>query len=55
MEFKPWPILPVKSVEEAREFLLQHGSMAAPGFKNPEGAVMYEPDTDTCFKIIINK
>jgi hypothetical protein len=29
--------------------------MAAPGWTKPEGAVMYEPDTDTCFKIIIDK
>lgn len=49
------PILPVTTVEQAREYLLNNGSIVAPGFMNPEGAVMYEPDTDTCFKIIINK
>ena len=49
------PFLPVSSVEEAREFLLQNGSVAAPGFPKPGGAVMYEPDTDTCFKIIMDK
>jgi hypothetical protein len=49
------PILPVKTVEEAKQFLLSNGSLAAPGWQKPEGAVMYEPDTDTCFKIIIDK
>ena len=49
------PILPVKTVEEARQFLMEHGSIAAKGWKKPEGAVMYEPDTDTCFKVIIDK
>lgn len=49
------PILPVSTVEEARQYLIDNGSVVAPGFKRPEGAVMYEPDTDTCFKIIIDK
>lgn len=49
------PILPVSSVEEAKQFLINNGSVAAPGFMRPEGAVMYEPDTDTCFKVIIDK
>lgn len=49
------PTLPVTTVEEARSFLLENGSLAAPGFKRVEGAVMYEPDTDTCFKIILDK
>lgn len=49
------PILPVSSADEARQYLLQNGSVVAPGFTEPEGAVMYEPDTDTCFKVIIKK
>lgn len=49
------PTLPVLTIEEAREYLKINGSIAAPGFMRPEGAVMYEPDTDTCFKIIIDK
>lgn len=49
------PILPVSTIEEAKQFLLSNGSMAAPGWSKPEGAVMYEPDTDTCFKIIMDK
>lgn len=49
------PMIEASSVEEVREILIKNGSFAAPGFMNIEGAVMYEPDTDTCFKIIINK
>ncbi len=49
------PTLPADSVEEVKQFLLSNGSVAAPGWPKPEGAVMYEPDTDTCFKIIIDK
>lgn len=49
------PVLPVSSVEEAVRFLRENGSVAAPGFLQVEGAVMYEPDTDTCFKIILDK
>lgn len=49
------PTLPASSIEEVKELLIKHGSFAAPGFMNVEGAVMYEPDTDTCFKIIIYK
>lgn len=49
------PILPVSSAEEAREYLREHGSIVAPGFMRPEGAVMFDPDTETCFKIIIDK
>ena len=49
------PILPVKSPEEAIQMLRKNGSIASPGYTRPEGSVMYEPDTDTCFKIIIDK
>jgi hypothetical protein len=49
------PLIGAKTVEEAKEVLISKGSFAAPGYKNIEGLVMYEPDTDTCFKIIINK
>lgn len=49
------PILPANTVEEARQFLLHNGSVAAPGWTNPEGAIMYEPDTKSYFKIIIDK
>lgn len=49
------PILPVRSTEEARKFLEENGSVVAPGFRRPEGAVMFDPDTETCFKIIMDK
>lgn len=49
------PILPVTTAEEAIDYLKTNGSLAAPGWMKPEGAVMYEPDTDTCFKIILDK
>jgi len=49
------PFLPVQTIEDAREFLKVNGSVAAPGYMRPEGAVMYDPDTKTCFKIIIDK
>lgn len=49
------PMIRASSIEEAKEILVSNGSFAAPGFMNVEGLVMYEPDTDTCFKIIINK
>jgi hypothetical protein len=49
------PIIRVNTVEEAITFLKENGSLAVPGWTKPEGAVMYEPDTDTCFKIIMDK
>lgn len=49
------PTLPVETHDEARNWLLTNGSIAAPGFLNPEGAVMFDLDTKTPFKIIINK
>jgi hypothetical protein len=49
------PILPVGTPDDAIRFLKENGSVVAPGYMRPEGAVMYEPDTDTLFKIIIDK
>jgi len=49
------PTLPVSTPEEARKWLAINGSKVSPGWMRPEGAVMYDPDTDTCFKIIIDK
>lgn len=49
------PIIPVNTVEEAKEYLTRYGSLAAPGYTKIEGAVMYEPDTDTMYKIIMDK
>lgn len=53
--FSVVPILPVDSAEEARQFLINNGSVASPGFMRPEGAVMYDVDSDVYFKIIIDK
>ena len=49
------PTLPVRTAEEAIDYLKTNGSLAVPGWMKPEGAVMYEPDSDTCFKIILDK
>ena len=49
------PIISVETPREAMNYLDSVGSLAAPGWMKPEGAVMYEPDTDTCFKIIMDK
>ncbi len=49
------PMLRASDSSEVVRFLQQNGSVAAPGWERPEGAVMYEPDTDTCFKIIMDK
>ena len=37
------------------EYLRDNGSLLVPKWMKPEGAVMYEPYTDTYFKIIIDK
>jgi hypothetical protein len=49
------PIIPLYNPQDVIAKLYEYGSLAAPGWMKPEGAVMYEPDTDTCFKIIIDK
>jgi hypothetical protein len=49
------PMLPVTTIEEARQYLLTNGSEAVTGWMKPEGAVMFDLDTKTPFKIIIDK
>lgn len=49
------PKLDVNSIEEAKKFLLTNGSVAAPGWTKPEGAVMYCEQTKQHYKIIIDK
>lgn len=49
------PILPVTTAEQAVTLLKEQGSLAVPGWMRPEGAVMLDLDTDTRFKIIIDK
>lgn len=43
------------TTSDVKSFLQINGSVAVPGWSKPEGAVMYEPDTDTMFKIILDK
>ncbi|MBK8117420.1 MAG: RNA ligase family protein [Candidatus Accumulibacter sp.] len=49
------PIINANTVEEVKNILINNGSFIVPGWMKPEGAVMYEPDTNTCFKIILDK
>lgn len=49
------PLIPAETWEDAKAYLIENGSIAAPGFMNPEGAIMFDPDTKTNFKIIIDK
>lgn len=53
--FEVVPVLPFDTIELVKEYLQNNGSVVVPGWMRPEGAVMYEPDTDTCFKIIMDK
>lgn len=43
------------SLEEAIKFLREEGSLAAPGYNNPEGLVIKEKNHGTYYKVIINK
>lgn len=49
------PSLPVSSVEECKEFLRANGSLAAPGYMKPEGAVVYHTLSRSRYKIILDK
>ena len=49
------PVIHKKTLEEARNFLIENGSLAAPGYMNVEGVVMYLYSTDSFYKDIINK
>ena len=49
------PAIHANSVEEAKEILIKNGSLAAPGFKNVEGVVVFEYNTKTYWKAIIYK
>lgn len=48
------PIVRANSIEEAIS-IIKNGSLAAPGYMRVEGLIMYEPDTKTMFKIILDK
>lgn len=49
------PFIRANSIEEVKQLLIENGSLAVPGYMRPEGAVMFDVDTETCFKIIIDK
>lgn len=49
------PVIAATSIEEVKQTLIQNGSLAAPGYMNIEGAIMLDTDSDTYYKIIINK
>jgi hypothetical protein len=49
------PLIQASSVEDAKQILIKYGSLAAPGYMNPEGVVVYESVTATYWKAIINK
>ncbi len=49
------PVISASSVDEAKDILINSGSIAAPGFMNVEGVVVYEYNTDSLWKAIINK
>lgn len=49
------PTIHASSVEEAKQKLIDQGSLAAPGFMDVEGIVVFEYQTSTMWKAIINK
>jgi hypothetical protein len=49
------PTIRAATTEEAKQKLIEGGSLAAPGYMNVEGVVVYECNTDNYWKAIINK
>jgi len=49
------PSIHADNVEEAKRKLIEGGSLAAPGFMNPEGVIVFEYQTESYWKAIINK
>lgn len=49
------PILPVTTEDEARQYLIEHGSSLVQGYMKPEGAIMLDINSDTYYKVIIDK
>lgn len=49
------PLIEANTAEEAKQKLIEHGSYAAPGFMNVEGIVIYEYQSKSYWKDIINK
>lgn len=49
------PVIPANNIEEAKQLLIERGSLAAPGFMNVEGLVIFDYYTKGYYKAIINK
>lgn len=49
------PSIPVSSPDECVAFLKANGSLAAPGYMRPEGAIVYHLLTRVRYKIIMDK
>ena len=49
------PEIHANTVEEAKQRLIEGGSLAAPGFMNVEGLVVFETSTSSYWKAIIDK
>lgn len=49
------PTVHAKTLQEARDLLVERGSLAAPGFMNVEGIVLFSRITRQYYKSIINK
>lgn len=46
-----WPIMDSGEIERTFNSLKHHGSMAAPGYMNPEGIVIYHSHSNSLFKM----
>lgn len=49
------PTIHASSVEKAKQKLIEEGSLASPGFMKVEGVVVYESQTNSYWKAIIDK
>ena len=49
------PIIQADNIEDAKQKLIESGSIAAPGFMNVEGLVVYNHLSRTMYKVIIYK
>ena len=49
------PTIHAQTLEEARNILIDGGSLAAPGYMDVEGVVIYDPTTNIYMKSIIKK
>ncbi|QSI31446.1 hypothetical protein GNX71_18425 [Variovorax sp. RKNM96] len=47
------PILPFQDADDANQFLKDSGSIAVPGFMQPEGVIVYHSAAKQVFKVLI--